>query len=155
MNEKILIVDDDATMVNLLAAILEMEGFEARKTLSGAEAMEALEGGGIDLVLLDIMMPGMDGFQVLKRIRDTPAMEKLPVIVLTALLEKEHALRSWRLKADEYVTKPYDPQELIDVIGDVLARSVEERTEERVRRIESLLELLEKVEGGDREGGER
>ncbi|MGQ9475558.1 MAG: response regulator transcription factor [Actinomycetota bacterium] len=146
MAERILIVDDDATMVNLLSTVLEFEGFQAIKALSGMEALRMIEEERPDLVLLDIMMPDMDGFEVLATLRNDPATEKLPVVMLTARSEDRDVFEGWRRGADEYVTKPFDPQRLVEVIRDVLARSYEERLEERVRRVDELISLLEKID---------
>ena len=146
MAEKILIVDDDATMVNLLSTILEIDGFETQKALSGKEAFEILTEGLPDLVLLDIMMPEMDGFEVLARLRSDPVTKKLPIIVLTARTDDKDVFEGWRTGADEYVTKPFDPRKLVKTIRIVLSRSLEERLEERARHVESLLEILQRID---------
>ncbi len=147
MAEKILIVDDDATMVNLLSTILEIDGFETHRALSGREAFDMLSGMVPDMVLLDIMMPEMDGFEVLARLRDDPATKKLPIIMLTARTDDKDIFEGWRRGADEYVTKPFDPHELVEIIRTVLSRSMEERLEERAQHVESLLDILQKVDG--------
>jgi DNA-binding response OmpR family regulator len=146
MAEKILIVDDDATMVNLLSTILEIDGFETQRALSGREAFEVLAEVVPDMVLLDIMMPEMDGFEVLARLRDDPATKRLPIIMLTARTDDKDIFEGWRRGADEYVTKPFDPHELVEIIKKVLARSMEERLEERAQHVESLLEIIQKVD---------
>jgi len=147
MAEKILIIDDDATMVNLLSTILEIDGFETRKALSGKEAFKLLsEEGAPDMVLLDIMMPEMDGFEVLARLRNDPATKKLPIIMLTARTDDKDIFEGWRRGADEYVTKPFDPRDLVETIRTVLSRSMEERLEERAHHVESLLEILQRVD---------
>jgi DNA-binding response OmpR family regulator len=146
MPDKILIVDDDATMVNLLATILEVEGLEALKALSAREAFGIMDTDMPDLIILDIMMPELDGFEVLARLRKDPVTKTLPVIILTVLSEGKDMLKGWRQEADEYVTKPFDPAELIETIRKVMARSLEERMRERARNIDTLLEILEKVE---------
>jgi DNA-binding response OmpR family regulator len=147
MGEKILIVDDDATMVNLLCTILEIDGFEANSALSGKEAFEILPNWLPDLVLLDIMMPEMDGFEVLARLRGSPTTKKVPIIMLTARTDDKDIFEGWKRGADEYVTKPFDPRQLVDTIRTVLSRSFEERIEERSHHIESLLEILRSVDG--------
>jgi len=151
MAERILIVDDDATMVNLLSTILEIDGFVTRKALSGREALEELAKELPDLVLLDIMMPEMDGFEVLARLRDNPSTEKLPIIMLTARTDDKDIFEGWRRGADEYVTKPFDPRELVMTIRTVLSRSIEERLAERTQRVESLLEVLQNIENKESE----
>ena len=150
--EKILIVDDDPTMVTLLATLLEIDGFEAQTALSGNEALLTIREDPPDLVLLDIMMPEMDGFEVLSIIRDHPSTEKLPVIMLTARTDDKDIFQGWRRGADEYITKPFDPRKLIDIIRVVLSRSVEERQKERAQQIDSLLEMLHRMEDNDRLG---
>ena len=146
MPEGVLIVDDDATMVNLLSTILELEGFSTRKAFSGQEALNLIDGNPPDIVLLDIMMPGMDGFEVLARLRKNPATEKLPVIMLTAKTDDKDKFEGWKRGADEYVTKPFDPLLLVRIIRNVLSRSYEKRLEERGRHVEFLLELIQKIE---------
>ena len=150
--EKILIVDDDPTMVTLLATLLEIDGFEAQTALSGNEALLTIREDPPDLVLLDIMMPEMDGFEVLSIIRDHPSTEKLPVIMLTARTDDKDIFQGWRRGADEYITKPFEPRKLIDIIRVVLSRSVEERQKERAQQIDSLLEMLHRMEDNDRLG---
>ncbi len=146
MGEKILIVDDDATMVNLLSTILEIDGFQAKSSLSGKEAFQVISRDLPDLVLLDIMMPEMDGFEVLARLRSDPVTKKLPIIMLTARTDDKDIFEGWKRGADEYVTKPFDPRQLVDTIRTVLSKSLEERIEERSQHIESLLEILQNVE---------
>lgn len=146
MDEKILIVDDDATMVNLLSTILEIDGFETQKALSGREALDILTEGTPDLVLLDIMMPEMDGFEVLAKIRNDPQTQKLPIIMLTARTDDKDIFEGWRRGADEYVTKPFDPHALVETIRKVLSRTLEERMEQRAQNVETLLEILQKAE---------
>lgn len=151
MAYKILIVDDDATMVNLLSTILEIDGFDTQKALSGKEAFEVLKEGIPDMVLLDIMMPEMDGFEVLARLRDDPDTKRLPIIMLTARTDDKDIFEGWKKGADEYVTKPFDPHQLVKTINLVLSRSMEERIEERACHVESLLDIL-KESGEETEG---
>jgi two-component system alkaline phosphatase synthesis response regulator PhoP len=146
LGEKILIVDDDATMVNLLSTILEIDGFETQRALSGREAFDMLAIGVPDMVLLDIMMPEMDGFEVLARLREDPTTKRLPIIMLTARTDDKDIFEGWRRGADEYVTKPFDPHDLVEIIKMVLSRSMEERLEERAQHVESLLDILQKAE---------
>jgi DNA-binding response OmpR family regulator len=146
MTNKVLVLDDDVAMVNLLATVLETEGFTARKTQSANEALEAIEDDRPDLILLDIMMPEMDGFRFLAMVRSNPDTHSIPVIILTVLSNHENILEGFRKEADEYVTKPFDPQSLVETIREVLSRSHEERVEERARRIEALQEMITKLE---------
>lgn len=146
MAKNVLIVDDDATMVNLLSTILDLEGFKTQKALSGQEALDLIGEELPDMVLLDIMMPGIDGFEVLARLRNEPRTEKLPVILLTAKTEDRDMFEGWKKGADEYVTKPFDPLELVKIINSVIERSYEERLEERARNVDFLLDLMLKID---------
>lgn len=146
MAERILIVDDDETIVNLLATIFEMEGMIPLKALSAKEALAVMEQGPPDLILLDIMMPELDGFEVLAILRKDQRTKHLPVIILTGLTDKKNMLKGWREQADEWVTKPFDPMQLIATIRQILAKSLEERMAERARHIDDLLDILEKIE---------
>ncbi|MDY6796235.1 MAG: response regulator [Actinomycetota bacterium] len=142
MKEKVLIVDDDATIVNLLATILEMDGFQPCKASSGEEAFESIDKEPPDLVLLDIMMPEMDGLEFLSRLRSNPMTEQIPVVILTVLSDREDVLEGWLRKADGYVTKPFDPRELEKTLRNVLDRSEDERVQERARRLQQLRESV-------------
>lgn len=146
MAKEVLIVDDDKAMVNLLATLLDTEGFETEKTQSAAQALEMVSEKHPDLILLDIMMPEMDGFKFLAMLRSNPDTKAIPVIILTVLGDHENVLEGFRKEADEYVTKPFDPQKLVGLIKDVLKRSLDERVEERARRIEALQAMINKLE---------
>jgi DNA-binding response OmpR family regulator len=146
MPERILIVDDDATMVNLLATILDIEEMEPLKALSAREAFAVLDKEIPDLILLDIMMPELDGFEVLARLRKHPETKDLPVIILSALSDRKNMLKGWREQADEWVCKPFDPMALVGTIKQVLEKSLEERQAERARHIDDLLNILEKID---------
>jgi two-component system phosphate regulon response regulator PhoB len=146
MIQKVLVLDDDAAMVNLLATVLEAEGFTAQKAHSANEALVCLRKERPDLILLDIMMPEMDGFKFLAMIRSNPDTHAIPVIILTVLSDEKNILEGFKKEADEYVTKPFDPQALVDTVREVLARTHEERVEERARRIEALQEIIAKLE---------
>jgi DNA-binding response OmpR family regulator len=148
MAKEVLIVDDDKAMVNLLATLLETEGYEAKKTQSAAAALEKVSESHPDLILLDIMMPEMDGFKFLAMLRSNPDTRAIPVIIITVLGDQENILEGFRKEADEYVTKPFDPQKLVVTIKEVLDRSLEERLGERARRIEALLAMIKKLEEG-------
>ncbi len=146
MTKRILIVDDDETVVNLLATIIEMEGMVPLKALSAKEAFAIMGQGLPDLVLLDIMMPQLDGFEVLAMLRKEQRTKQLPVIILTGITDKKNMIKGWREQADAWITKPFDPMQLIAAVRQVLARSMEERMEERARNIDELLDILGRIE---------
>ncbi len=142
MEENILIVDDDSVMVDMLSTILERSGYKPLKALTVKKAMEIIGKSPPDLVLLDIMMPDTDGFFMLSMLREDPSTEDLPVVIISAKTEKEDILKGWRLKADGYITKPFELKDLIRVIGEVLARTKEERHMVRKSEVESLRKEL-------------
>lgn len=115
----ILIIDDDRTLVELLSDHLRVSGYCICAAGDGSSGLRAAAESKPDLVVLDVMMPGMDGWQVCQRLRDTSSV---PIIMLTAKGEEFDKLRGFRLGVDDYVTKPFSFTELTARIGAVLAR---------------------------------
>jgi len=120
MSEKILVIDDEETTVNLIALLLERKGFEVIKAYGAEEGLRKAYRHQPDLVLLDIMMPEMDGWEVCKRLRD---MSDVPIIFLTARGEVRDIIRGLELGADDYVPKPFDNDELVARIRAHLRRA--------------------------------
>jgi adenylate cyclase len=108
----VLVVDDQPTNIKLLDAILAPRGYDVRSAGSGEEALTVLGEGGIDLVLLDIVMPGLDGYEVCRRIRDDPATAFLPVVMVTASGD-EQKIKALEAGADDFLTKPVNSSELL------------------------------------------
>jgi DNA-binding response OmpR family regulator len=135
---KILVVDDDPTMVKLINVNLKLNNYSVVEATSGEQALDVLAGEPLDLVVLDIMMPGVDGWEVLTRVRGNPVTEEMPVILVTAKTQDSDVIRGWELGADEYVIKPFNPLLLVEVIKMVLDRSYEERLERRKKQKEKL-----------------
>ena len=119
-NQKILVVDDEERMARFIRLNLEHDGFQVVEAYRGQEAMEKLRTTLPDLILLDIMMPDMDGFEVLKIVRE---VSDVPVIMLTAKGEEDDKVKGLELGADDYITKPFSPRELVSRIKAVLRRS--------------------------------
>jgi DNA-binding response OmpR family regulator len=119
MAKRILIVEDEAQLSSLVADYLAADGFESEIRADGRSGLEAARAGGFDLVLLDVMLPLMDGFEVCRALR---AESDLPVLMLTALREDGDKIRALGLGADDYVTKPFSPAELVARIRSHLAR---------------------------------
>lgn len=136
--KKILVVDDDPTMVRLINVNLKLNDYEVLEATSGERALEIIAREPLDLVVLDIMMPGVDGWQVLKNIRSREETKELPVILVTAKTQDSDVIRGWELGADEYIIKPFNPLLLVEVIKIVLDRSYEERLEKRKKQKEKL-----------------
>ena len=116
----VLIVDDDEDNTIIASAIMRSKGYEVRVASSGPAALEVLEREHINVVLLDIMMPEMDGIEVLDRIRSNPRLAGLPVILVTAKSQDEDVLSGYKCGADYYITKPFTSRQLLHGIGLVL-----------------------------------
>lgn len=110
MNESILIVDDDADIRNMIGIYLENEGFHVLKCADASSALTLLEDHQIDLILLDIMMEGMDGYQACIQIRD---MSKVPIIFMSAKSQDMDKIQGLSIGADDYIVKPFHPLELV------------------------------------------
>jgi len=122
MHPKILLVDDDAELVAMLAQYLRNEGVESLTAGDGAAALQHLGENPPDLVVLDVMLPGRSGFDVLREIR--ASLPRLPVIMLTARGEPIDRILGLELGADDYLPKPFDPRELVARIRAILRRTV-------------------------------
>ena len=115
-----LIVDDDLHLRKLVLTYAQMEQFQCREAETGAQALDILRETPFDIIILDVMMPGMDGFETLAEIRK---FSQTPVILLTARGEEYDKLLGFNLGADDYVPKPFSPKELMARIGAVLRRA--------------------------------
>ena len=124
---KILIVDDDINICELLRIYLEKDGFETEVVTNGINAVDVFNAVSPDLVLLDIMLPGLDGWQICREIRKT---SQTPIIMLTAKGETFDKVLGLELGADDYITKPFETKEVIARIKAVLRRSVTQVAEE-------------------------
>ncbi|MEO3810525.1 response regulator transcription factor [Sphaerisporangium sp. B11E5] len=120
--ERLLVVDDEPTVRELLSATLRFAGFAVTSAATGAEALDAARADRPDLVLLDVMLPDLDGFQVVRRLRDL-ARPPVPVLFLTARDSPRDKVTGLTLGGDDYVTKPFDLEELIARIRAVLRRT--------------------------------
>ncbi len=123
---RILVIDDDANLVRLLAESLEGEGYEVRSATNGLDGIKQLYTNRPELVILDVMMPRMDGWETLTRIRE---MSDVPVIMLTARDAELDRLRGFELGGDDYVTKPFSLAELNARVRAVLARAAKARSD--------------------------
>lgn len=122
MSAHILVVDDEPDISALVAYHLARESYRVRTASSGPEAIRAAEVERPDLIVLDLMLPGMSGLAVLEELRRRPETQDIPVILLTARKEEQDRITGLRLGADDYVSKPFSPQELILRVGAVLRR---------------------------------
>ncbi len=119
-DRRILVVDDEERMVRFIRLNLEHDGFQVLEAFNGTQAINKMRSNLPDLVLLDVMMPDMDGFEVLRMIRE---VSRVPVIMLTAKGEEEDRVRGLEMGADDYITKPFSPRELVSRVRAVLRRT--------------------------------
>jgi DNA-binding response OmpR family regulator len=128
--KRVLVVDDDPLLVRLVRSALTAEGLEVAGAANGAEALLAVEAQHPDLVVLDVAMPVLDGFETLRALRAKPATASLPVIMLTARRSDADVTKGWATGADLYITKPFEVQELVLAVKRLLAVTEAERGEE-------------------------
>jgi DNA-binding response OmpR family regulator len=113
MSKRVLVVDDEEIIRRTLRMHLTKCGYEIEEALDGDQALEALDGENFDLLILDILMPNKDGWQVLKEIRSNPKTKEIPVIVLTAKNEDSDMFKGYELGANYYITKPFTKAQLL------------------------------------------
>jgi DNA-binding response OmpR family regulator len=120
LKAKVLVVDDIRIIRRLVRVNLELEGYEVLEAGNGEEALRVIAEKRPDLILLDVIMPLVDGFQVLERLRQEVDTEKIPVIMLTSCSEEVDQIKSWEIGISDYVTKPFDPAALVAAVKRVL-----------------------------------
>jgi len=132
MSTRILIVEDDKHISKLVKYNLEKTGFDCVVTITGEEALDVLDRESIDLIILDIMLPKMDGFETCKRIKQNKKISHIPIVMLTAKGEEVDKVVGFELGADDYVVKPFSPRELVLRVKAILKRG---KPEEEVKDI--------------------
>lgn len=136
----VLIIEDDPDIRELTRYNLTQEGYAVREAADGGEGLEQAQAGPVDLILLDLMLPGMDGLEVCRRIRSSEELRNIPVIMLTAKGEEVDVVSGLEVGADDYVTKPFSPRVLIARIRAVLRRQETEEPEESgVIRVHNIM----------------
>ncbi len=123
--KRILVVDDERHIVRLVQVNLERAGYEVLTAYDGVEALEKVKSEMPDMVVLDVMMPRMDGFEVLKNMQADPRLQNIPVIMLTAKAQDADIFRGWASGVSSYLTKPFNPRELL-VFVERIFQSLEE-----------------------------
>ena len=137
----VLVVEDEAALVTLLRYNLEREGFRVAEARDGEEAMLQIAEQMPDLVILDWMLPLMSGIEVCRQLRRLPETRRLPIVMLTARGEEGDKLRGLDAGADDYVTKPFSPSELIARLRAVLRRAKPEREDETLKYQDLVMDL--------------
>ena len=122
MAYRILVVDDEPPIVRLMEFILARQGHEMLVAVNGEEALAKVREHRPDLVLLDIMMPRIDGYEVARSLRADPSLAEMPIIMLSAKAQGEDIQKGMDVGVDEYITKPFSPEYLVQVVTDYLQR---------------------------------
>ncbi len=124
---KILVVDDEIYIVHILDFSLGMEGYEVVTALDGEQALEKLKSDRPDLIVLDIMMPKLDGYEICKVIKSDPETRQIPVILLSAKGRNVDQKIGFEVGADDYITKPFSPRKLVERINQLLGQAATEK----------------------------
>ncbi len=133
MLKRLLIVDDEPNLLRAVAACLKAGGYDVSTARSGREALVQLAEAVPDLVVSDVRMPGMDGYQLMRQLRGAPRTALVPIVFLTAKDETADRIEGFRAGVDAYLTKPFEPDELIAVVVAILNRV--ERTHSQIARL--------------------
>ena len=145
----ILIVDDDDKIRNLLKDFLTENSFLISTAADAMEALEKLNSLSFDLIIIDIMMPGMDGYELTKKIRETTLV---PLIHLTAMGKTENIIHGLEIGADDYISKPFEPKELLLRIKNILNKTSKKPNKEKIQLDSLILDLKNgKIIGGDKD----
>jgi DNA-binding response OmpR family regulator len=142
---KVLVVDDEEGIRVLCRVNLELEGYEVIDAADGQTALELARSKRPDLVFLDVMMPRMDGWDVLAELKGDPRTANIPVVMLTARTSEEDQLRAWGGGVMEYLAKPFNPQRLVEWAAQALIPREPEAEEQRRQRVVEQLRLLQEL----------
>ena len=127
MGKKILIVDDEPSIIVPLQFLMEQNGYETLVAFSGEEAMESIVANPPDLILLDIMLPVIDGFEVCQRVREIPELDHVRIIMITAMGSEANIAKGLALGADAYITKPFSNAAVVEKVKKLLQQENETR----------------------------
>lgn len=135
MSAKIVVIEDEPDILEVLRYNLSREGFDVTTAANGLEGLNSVRGSQPDLVLLDLLLPGLDGLEVCRRLKAQATTRDIPIIMITAKGEESDVVLGLGLGADDYITKPFSPKEVVARVGAVLRRSqsAREQTEEPER----------------------
>lgn len=146
MSQRILVVDDDRQIVRLLRAYLEQAGFQVFVAYDGETALHAVRRERPDLVVLDLMLPDRDGWEITRLVRSNPAVASTPIVMLTARVQDTDKIVGLELGADDYVTKPFNPQVVVARVRAVLRRATAGPVQPRLLRVRELFLDLDRHE---------
>ena len=151
MAVRVLVVDDEAPIRELCRVNLELQGFDVLEAADGDEAVDAVRRHHPDVVFLDLMMPGVDGWEALRQIKEDPATADVPIVLLTARSADEDQVRGWNAGILEFVAKPFNPRALIDCVNRALEPRDPAEEADRRRRILEGLAMVSELRKGNRE----
>ncbi len=120
MGTRVAVVEDDPAIGPMLNDILRLDGFEVTVISDGLQAVPALSAGGYEAAVIDVMLPGKDGIEILRELRDGARTRHLPVVMLTAKADDATTWEGWKAGANYFMTKPFDPDELLQVLRSVV-----------------------------------
>lgn len=124
----VLVVDDDPSLLAMVGMALEVEGFDVQRAITGQQALAAISESRPDVVVLDVMMPGLDGREVTRRLRDDPATVDLPVVICSALSRDDDQWSAWTAGANSFVAKPFEIDVLVQEVNLALASATTARS---------------------------
>jgi response regulator RpfG family c-di-GMP phosphodiesterase len=143
---KILCVDDEQVNLTLLEALLQPRGYEVIKSGSGRDALDRIAEQKVDLVLLDVMMPGLDGFEVCRKIKENDGSRTIPVVMITALASKQDRIRGIEAGAEDFISKPFDPPEVVARVRMLLQiKELNDRLASAYRSVTSMIDFGEEM----------
>ena len=136
--KKMLVVDDEPDIVELVTYNLKKEGFDVSSAFDGEDALAKIRKEKFDFIILDLMLPGIQGMEICRLMRSGPHLKNIPIIMLTAKGEEIDKILGLEMGADDYMTKPFSPRELLARVKTVMRRTLEKTAEEMVVRIGKL-----------------
>lgn len=141
----VLIVDDEPDVLLLCRVNLEFEGYDVHEAHNGEDALAKISSVKPDLIVLDVMMPGMDGWQVLESLKSNPQTEQIPIVMLTAKVQESDQIKGLSYGAIDYVTKPFNPLALTRTVREALESDGADASERRRQQMLDKLRLLQKL----------
>jgi DNA-binding response OmpR family regulator len=148
---QILVVDDSRLIRFMVRSHLEVAGYQVIEAEDGLDALEKARKFKPDAILLDVIMPGLQGFEVLTMLKESPELAKIPVIMMTAETAEEKQIQGWKEGAIEYITKPFNPLTLCEVVQKVVDKkiSIEATSQQRLEKLQVIKGLKDMRKSGD------
>ena len=137
-SKHVLVIDDETDIVDLVSYNLKKEGFLVDSALDGETALAKIKNGKYDLLILDLMLPGVQGMEICRILRNDPKTARMPIIMLTAKGEEVDRILGLEMGADDYMTKPFSPRELMARVKAVLRRSAEQPADVKILKVDDL-----------------